>query len=207
MAFPSGEELLDAVEDGEFDLYILDIVMPGMSGIRIGERLRAMGADGEIVFLTVSNDYAADSYGVGAFFYLLKPVDRDRFFAVLDRLTDKFQRRRREGIVVPTVSGPRYILFDQILYAERAGRIMRYCCTDGALDSRTLRGSFRETAAPLLADPRFYLCGASLAVNLAHVTGVEGADALLDSGATVPLPRAAVAAFKDAWGKFWLKEG
>ncbi len=206
-AFSSGEALLDAWEDGGFDLYILDIMMSGISGIQTGERLREMGASGEIVFLTVSNEYAADSYGVGAFFYLLKPVDRDKLFSVLDRVTDKLRRRRQEGVVVSTAGGPRHIPFEQILYAERAGRVMRYHCTDGTVDSRTLRGSFRETAAPLLADPRFYLCGASLVVDLAHVTGVEGAAALLDSGETVPLPRAAVAAFKDAWGKFWLRGG
>lgn len=39
---------------------------------------------------------------------------------------------------------------------------------------QTLRMPFREAAAPLLADPRFYLCGASFVLNFRHVTGIKG---------------------------------
>lgn len=62
-------------------------------------------------------------------------------------------------------------------------------------------------AAPLLADRRFYLCGASFVLNFQHVTGVDGQAALLDNGQTVVLPRTAAAAFKKAWGGYWLEEG
>ena len=66
--FHSGKDLLSQVEARKgFDLYILDILMPDMSGIEIGRRLRSMGAGGEIIYLTSSNDFAADSYEVRAF--------------------------------------------------------------------------------------------------------------------------------------------
>ena len=61
--------------------------------------------------------------------------------------------------------------------------------------------------APLLVDQRFYLCGASFVLNFQHVTGVQGQNAMLDNGQTVPLPRAAAADFKKAWGNYWLEEG
>ena len=90
--------------------------------------------------------------------------------------------------------------------AERAGRVMRCHCTDGVLDSQTLRMPFREAAAPLLADPRFYLCGASFVLNFRHVTGIKGQEALLDNGEALTLPRTAAVEFKRAWGDYWLKE-
>ena len=52
---------------GGFDLYILDILMPELTGIETGRRLRALGDGGEIIYLTCSNDFAADSYDVRAF--------------------------------------------------------------------------------------------------------------------------------------------
>ena len=61
------------------------------------------------------------------------------------------------------------------------------------MDSVTLRTSFREAAAPLLADGRFCLCGASYLFNLQHVAGVEA--------------RTARAGFQEAWARFWLGEG
>lgn len=204
-SFLSGGELLARAEAiGGYDLYILDILMPSPSGIETGRRLRALGDGGEIIYLTTSNDFAADSYDVQAFFYLLKPVEERRFFQVLDGAVEKLNRRRTSAIVVNTADGFRRILLERILYVERVGRCARYYCTDGAVDSHTIRVSFRELAAPLLADPRFFLCGASFVLNFQHVTGVVSQTALLDSGQTVALPRSAAAHFKKAWGSYWL---
>lgn len=205
--FRSGGALLTKVEEtGGFDLYVLDILMPELSGIDTGRRLRGMGEGGEIVYLTSSNDFASDSYDVRAFFYLLKPVEERKFFQVLDGAVEKLIRRRNSAIVVTTVDGPRRILLERIRYVERVGRCMRYYCTDGTVDSQSIRVPFREMAAPLLADRRFYLCGASFVLNFQHVTGVKGKTALLDNGQTVALPRTAATEFKKAWGGYWLEE-
>lgn len=206
--FQSGRALLERMEASpRFDLYLLDILMPELSGIDIGRRLRALEADGEIIYLTNSNDFAADSYDVRAFFYLLKPVDSERLFPVLDQVVEKLQRRQSSAIVVNTGDGPRRILLDQIRYLERVGRFVRYFCTDGTVDSQTIRVPFREVAAPLLKDRRFCLCGASFVINFQHVTGVTGRVALLDNGQSVELPRTAATEFKKAWGNYWLEVG
>ncbi len=207
-AFPGGTELLAHVErQGHFDIYIMDILMPEQNGIDVVKRLRSMGEMGELIFLTSSNDFAADSYDVRAFFYLLKPVKSEKLFQVLDNAAEKLSRRREKAILTETRDGLRRLNFDRILYAERAGRVMRYHCTDCILDSQTLRVPFHDAAAPLLADPRFYLCGASFVLNFQHVSGVKGQEALLDNGQTVVLPRASASEFKKAWGGYWLVGG
>ena len=205
--FRSGSTLLARVEDvGGFDLYVLDILMPELSGIDTGRRLRALGDGGEIIYLTSSNDFAADSYDVRAFFYLLKPVNEGNLFQVLDAAVENLKRRRSSAVVVTTVDGPRRILLERIRYVERVGRYMRYYCTDTTIDSQTIRVSFREAVAPLLADRRFCLCGASFLLNFQHVAGVNGQSALLDNGQAVILPRMSATEFKKAWGNYWLEE-
>ena len=204
--FSSGSALLEAAgARGGFDVYLLDVVMPEPDGIQTGLRLRERGEDGEILYLTSSRDYAVESYDARALAYLLKPVAQEKLFAALDRAAAKWDRGRTESVLVRTPHGPRRILLEQILYVERVGHVMRYCCTGEVVESSTLRGSFQEAAAPLLADPRFFLCGASLVFHLRHVRGVEASAALLDTGVRVPIPRRWSAAFKSAWGKFWLE--
>ena len=205
--FKSGREMLACAEDtGGFAVYILDILMPGLSGIDTGRKLRQQGDGGEIVYLTTSNDFAADSYEVRAFFYLLKPVEEGRLFQALDGAVEKLKRRRSESVVVATGDGLRQILMERIRYVERVGRCIRYHCRDGTVDSQSIRAPFREMVAPLLVDQRFYLCGASFVLNFQHVTRVQGQNAMLDSGQTVPLPRASAADFKKAWGNYWLAQ-
>lgn len=203
--FESGEALLSHVRAcAGFDLYLLDILMAGSDGIEIGRRLRKLGQTGEIIYLTNSNGFAADSYDVHAFFYLLKPVQEGKLFSVLDRAIMRLERRRISSVLVSTQDGSRRLILEDIRYVERVGRIMRYNCVEGVVDSLSIRVSFREAVAPLLKDSRFYLCGASFVLNFQHVTGVTGQIAIFGDGAHVALPRAVAADFKRAWGCYWL---
>lgn len=206
--FESGESLLYAAEEcGGFDLYILDVIMPGQNGIEVGLRLREQEDDGEIIYLTTSKDYAADSYNTDAFFYLLKPVDEEKLFEVLDRVIKKLYHRQTEGMIVNTAHGVQRVLFDRILYVERVLRIARYYCTDGVIDTSTIHGSFQTVMAPLLKDSRFFLCGASFIFNLQHITAVDGSVVVFDTHAKASIPRRTSAAFKRVWGNYWLKDG
>ena len=86
-AFSDSEDLLDAAEKlGGFDIYILDILMPGMDGIELGVRLRELGYDGSIIYLTSSTDFAIDSYKAEASDYILKPVIPDAFLHAFDKV-------------------------------------------------------------------------------------------------------------------------
>jgi len=205
--FEGGQALLAAVEEtGGFDLYLLDIIMPEENGIEVGKAIRQMDWEGAILYLTVSPDYAVDSYLTQAFFYLLKPVERDRLFEVLDRAVAEFRKRKGETAIVNSSSGLRSIPMDKILYAERVDRFMRYHLTDKeTVDSCTLRGSFHEAAAPLLADKRFVLCGASSVLNLSHVKSVERGTVILDSGGRATVARSAFGELKRAWMNYWLE--
>ncbi len=204
--FPSALGLLDALGTGsDFDIYLLDVLMPGKNGIEAGKELRGLGRDGAIIYLTTSPDYAVDSYQTQAFYYLLKPVDRDRLFQVLDLAVEALDKRRDQTTIVSTAAGLRSIPLKDILYVERVDRSMRYYLVGGeTVDSRTLRGSLRDGAAPLLEDSRFFLCGASFVLGLHHVKSVERGRATLDSGSWVPVSQSACGELKQAWMNYWL---
>ena len=83
--YTDGHDLLDALqEDKSFDVCILDIVMPAVSGIDLGIKLREIGYNGIIIYLTSSREHALDSYKVKAFNYILKPVIPEELFSTLD---------------------------------------------------------------------------------------------------------------------------
>lgn len=66
-AFTSPYDLLQAIsEHGGYDLYLLDIIMPHLSGIDIARKVRERGETAEILFLTASREYAVEAFGVKA---------------------------------------------------------------------------------------------------------------------------------------------
>lgn len=204
--FSSGQELLAAAEEcGGFDLYVLDIVMPGLSGIDVGVRLRELYSGGSIIYLTISPEYAVDSYAARAFYYLMKPAEPDKLFQVLDQAAEELEKQRSACVTVRRKDGLERVRLDEILYVELSGRVMRYHLADGSsLDSVTVRGPFQTEAASLLADQRFFLCGASFVVNLFYVTAVEKGFLRLDGGARVPLARGLAAQARQRWSDYWL---
>ena len=205
--FSSGHELLSAAEDfGSFDLYLLDVVMPELSGIDLGKQLRSLGG-GVIIYLSVSPDFALDSYHTQAFYYLLKPPQPDQLYGILDRAVDRMKKEHTAHVTVKTRDGMRLIRLDDIQYVELVRRSAHYHLSRGELVAGlTLRTSFRESVAPLLSDPRFFLCGSSFVVNLYYVTAIERGSFLLDGGTRVPLTRSQTTQAQQRWRSYWLDE-
>ncbi len=79
----SGDELLAKLGEDEIDLVVLDINMPGMTGIEAAMKMPEERP--YIVFLTAHPEHALEAFDVGATDYLLKPVDDARLKKALDR--------------------------------------------------------------------------------------------------------------------------
>lgn len=200
-AFSSPSALLEQVRrTGGFDLYLLDVIMPGQNGIALGMEVRKLDSGAVMIYLTVSPDYAVDSYRARAFYYLLKPVEREHFFSVLDEAIEKIRSERSASISVKTKNGLRLLPVRSIQYGELVRRCASYVLPDGsAVKSVTIRGSFRDAVAPLLRDERFAMCSASFVVNLDAVEAVERSSVLLKSGSRLPLSRTLRKQIIDRW--------
>jgi DNA-binding NtrC family response regulator len=92
----SGEQALTLVEDFEPDIVVSDLVMPGISGIDLLERLRARGLDCEVLLLTGQGtiETAVEAIRKGAFDYVAKPVDPQRLRHLLERAIERLSSRR-----------------------------------------------------------------------------------------------------------------
>ncbi len=203
--FSTGRELLNYVdENGGFDLYIMDVIMPGMNGIELASSLRGREDTGLVVYLTTSPDFAVDSYRVRAFDYLLRPVDRERFFAVMREAEDHFSRYVREMIPVKTPESVRLIPIRDIRYAERVGRqVIYHLVDDTVINSSTINDSFKNAISELLHHNGMLLVGSSYAVNLFYVTEVTKSDLVISDQFFIPIPRRMYGTVLAEWERYW----
>lgn len=74
-----GNEALEKMNLGPYDIYVLDLKMPGMDGITLQERIKEIDKDATIIILTAyaSVETAVRALKLGAFDYVTKPVDPD----------------------------------------------------------------------------------------------------------------------------------
>ncbi len=205
-AFASGQELLDSIEAGgkDYDLYIMDALMPGLTGTDLGVRLRELGGSGAIIYLVSAREHTLEAYKSHALGYLLKPVDQDTLSRKLDYAIGTLQQKLSACVPVKTRGGMCCLSLAGLLYVEMRNRVLRYHRTDSSVaESLTLRTSFQKAAEPLLEDGRFFRCGTSLAVNLHHVSGLDADGLKLENGDTVPLPRGMLGEARRRWSSYW----
>ena len=90
-----GRSAIEAIRSLEPDIVFLDIQMPELDGFDVVDQV-GVDAVGAIVIVTAYDEYAIRAFDVSAVDYLLKPFDRERFSAALDR-AKKALRTRESG--------------------------------------------------------------------------------------------------------------
>ena len=87
----SGMEALRKVEEGRFDLLILDIMMPQMDGMEVLQRVKETHPDIEVIMVTGLSqiDTAVRCMKLGAFDYLPKPFDPDELTVIVERALER----------------------------------------------------------------------------------------------------------------------
>lgn len=81
-----GPGAIDAVQNLNPDLVLLDIRMPGMDGLEVARHLRTLARPPAVVFATAFGDHALEAFEANAIDYLLKPIRAERLAAALDRV-------------------------------------------------------------------------------------------------------------------------
>ena len=182
--FPSAEAFLfDYSEDKNFDILLLDIEMGAINGVELAKTVRAENDAVQMVFITGFPDFIAEGYEVSALHYLMKPVDRDKLFSVLDRAAANLEKAERR-LRVTFERRTDYVPFSKILYLEAQKQYVRIV-TEG--EEYRMKASLAETAAQL--DEFFFPCQRSFIVNLRHVACILPDRVVLKNGAEVPISR------------------
>ena len=164
-SFGGAIELLNQTDRAKnFDLYILDIIMPALNGIQLATEIRSWNKVAKIIFLTSSPEFAVASYSVDAFHYLLKPIQKDKLFQILDKVRLELYGAHKQYLVVKTATSLSKILLHRLSYVEVKGRTLFFHQTDGSvIESNT---TISQVEALLLNDSRFLKPHRSFIVNL-----------------------------------------
>jgi len=199
--FRCAEDLMKAQTAGaSFDLYLLDIVMPGMNGVTLARLLRTLYPTVPILFFTTSADYAVEAFSIGAVHYVVKPFTREQFTAAIDRALALVERSVGEGVLLKTQNRFVKVPFEDIVWSETDEHYQIVHLKDGHQIVSRLSG--QDLWAKLEPSRRFVRAGLKYVFNIAQMTGVGKEGVTLAGATVVKVPRRALSEVKAAYMRF-----
>jgi len=185
--FPNGFEIISALEKGKrFDIYCLDIIMPGFTGIDVAKEIRGFDKTAQILFFTSSPEFALESYSVKAINYMLKPISKEKLFFTFDELLEQIKTKKEEdAVIVKSNAGIQKILISNLVFAEVIGRNVLYHLRSGKVIECT--EPFSSVCDNLLKYGCFIKPHRSYLVNMQYVDTIENHQITLQTLSSVPV--------------------
>ena len=190
--FSGGSSLYEAFLKNPFDLVFLDIEMPGIDGITLAKRLRAVSENVQIVFLTSHIEYALEGYEVNALRYLVKPVDMNKLSEVLKYIQDKKNNSRQ--IMIKQEGEDIVIDISDIIYMESMDKNIRIVTSKSEYITRYNISDYEEE----LKNSSFLRIHRGYLISLSKVKKIVKNDVVMDGDISLPVSRSNIKTLKDA---------
>lgn len=201
IGFENSAELITQTDNGKhFDIFLLDVMMPTLNGIELAAEIRSYDTVAKIIFLTSSAEFAVKSYSVGAFNYLLKPVQKSELFSVLEKACCDISYNLKEYIMVKTQNELSKVFFHTLIYVEVIGRMVYFYQKNGIVVVCT--NSISQVEEKLLIDKRFIKTHRSFIVNMDFIKTLTKDGFITISNQFIPVSRNVYKEVKQAFFEY-----
>lgn len=203
ITYTNGEMLLsDILEDDFFyDLILLDIEMPNISGMDIVQSIKPRLPNVRVIFITSHIKYAIDSFELSIFRYVPKDdLEKRLTYAVSDALKLIMLENHKNYLVV-TANRMEKVSFQDILYIQRDGKNSAITTFHGVIK---VRKSLQNVLEELDAE-EFIFIERGCIVNLIQVTQIKNSMIYLKNQIELPISRSHLQGVKVALNSYWGK--
>lgn len=198
VSFTDPEALLRS-KKGPFDIAVLDIQMPGHSGIELARKLLRRSPNCQVIFLTAYMAYCQDVYDVEHIAFVLKEEMESRLPPALDRACRRLARKRvppsGRMLILGEAGRALQIPAADILYLERRVRVTWVYTLSGTYTTPVKL----ETLLERLDDPCFCQTHKSFAVHWNFAGRYEKAVIRMRNGVEIPVSRSYAAAVRQSF--------
>ena len=203
--FSSPDSLIDYQKSTfPFEVYLLDIVMPQMTGIELAAKIRVFQPDAAIIFFTTSPEHALEAYGVSAIQYLMKPVTAYTLYPALKKAI-QWIGKREKTMTIDSKNGLVPIRVQDIRYVEYVNHILHYHIGELIIIGKSIRVNFCEAEPELFQDEAFLLTHRAFIVNMRHIRRMTNEGFYLDNGAFVPIAKSRLSEVRNKYLAFLVK--
>lgn len=208
--YTDGKSLFYDIQDGKrFDLLLLDIEMPGLSGMELAGRIHELLPDALMLFVTAHYKYAVDAYELHIFRYIPKNQLKERLPHALRDAVSLLEIQNTDSYIISSQNRLERIPYKEILYIEKNGKnalfhtiSTRKQSEDQAGKNRRVRKTLTEVFDELHSE-EFHFIERGYIVNLRHVTGISHTDCILADQTRLPVSQSRLPEFKKRLNRYW----
>ena len=171
-----GEELIRMIAAEKPELLLVDINMPFVNGIEAAKACKELFPWLQVIFITGHDEYAVEAFDVKATDYLLKPIERGRLYAALERAVQMIQYHNqkqstpKKDLRIKQHKNMIFIPLDDIVFIERLERKSMIHTPQQIFETYEALSSLEE-----YLDDRFIASHRSYIINIKLLTRIEAA--------------------------------
>ncbi len=190
--FSSGEDFLKS-DYKSYNLIFMDIFMDGINGMETAKKLIESNHHTQIIFCSTSTEYAAESYDVSALHYLVKPLEKEKLFKVLDRFFSTYTKLKTITVKVGRTEEDIYIR--DIQYVESDNHKCIIHTTNGDINANISISNLAEMLLPydFIKPVRYAI------VSLSQIKNIPSDTIVLSNGVSFSIGRKERANVKKAF--------
>lgn len=192
--------LYDITDDGFFyDLILLDIEMPGISGMEIPQQIKGFLPNVRIIFVTSHTEYAIDAFELSIFRYVPKNNLRAKLTAAVIDAAKLIELEAGQEYTIQTANRMEKIPYKDIFYIQRDGKNASIV---SSVRTSKVRKSLQQVFDELNA-PEFIFIDRGYIVNIIQIMKICDSTAILKNGEQLPISRSHLQEVKRQINQFW----
>ena len=189
----------DIQENKFFDLLLMDIEMPGKSGMDIAGEVKKISPETLIIFITSHSEYAIDSFELSIFRYIPKDNIKQRLFAAVKDALAYIELQKDKTYVIATPTRYEKIPYNSILYIQKEGKNSLFTTDRGETHIRkSLVNVYGE-----LDHGQFVYIDRGCIANLLSIVRLDEMDVIMKNGVALPVSKKRLKELKAMINEFW----
>lgn len=177
--FGSGEDFIKSYEDGNrYSIILLDMQMNDLNGIQTAKVIKQYDSDCLFIIITSIIEYAVDGYSIGAYDFILKPIDKDKFHSVINSAVREWQNNMRRVYIIKSRERLSSIRLSEISYIESyKNKVIIHTNEESYIDNISIMNMEKK-----LANDGFSRISRYYIVNISHVKEIGVNTVILSNG-------------------------
>lgn len=200
--FQSAEALLKCLRKKQhFDILFVDIELPEMSGVNLGEIVREKHPEIYLIFLTAHSEFAIEGYAIEAHQYILKNQIEKRLPKILKKTIAQIENEKYKFRIVGTTLDRQKIYYRDIFYIhkKKGEKYVQYITNTEALRERiTIDQLLQE-----LQSEEFLLAERGYIINMRHVMRIKGNTIYMENNSEIEVSKKRITEVKEKIVTYW----